>query len=104
LSLIEAMHLGMPVVAVAATEVPHAVPQSAGFVSTDAGVLADGVRALMADAALARRMGKNARRWALRRYSLTRFLRDWDLLLEGVCHESRHGLGTREPARVAGGR
>ena len=34
LSLLEAMHLGMPVVALATTEVPEAVPPEAGVVST----------------------------------------------------------------------
>ncbi len=42
LSLIEAMHLGMPVVALATTEAPDAVPAGAGVVSTRVDVLADG--------------------------------------------------------------
>jgi len=40
LSLLEAMHLGMPVVALATTEVPEAVPPEAGVVSTRLDVVA----------------------------------------------------------------
>src|SRR5918992_57025 len=44
LSLIEAMHLGMPVVALGTTEVPEAVPPEAGVLSTRVEVLRDAVR------------------------------------------------------------
>jgi hypothetical protein len=81
LSLIEAMHLGMPVVAVAATEVPAAVPPSAGTVSADVEVLAGACRELIADPVLARQRGLAAREHALARYGLRRFLGDWDRLL-----------------------
>jgi glycosyltransferase involved in cell wall biosynthesis len=84
LSLIEAMHLGMPVVAVAATEAVEAVPAGAGVVSTRAGRLKDGLRALLADPALAAEVGKRAREAALARYGLHRFLADWDRLLAEV--------------------
>jgi glycosyltransferase involved in cell wall biosynthesis len=84
LSLIEAMQLGMPVVALATTEVVDAVPASAGVVSTRVDVLATGLRELIADPQLARQRGRAARRAALDRYGLERFLADWDELLEEV--------------------
>ena len=84
LSLLEAMHLGMPVVALATTEVVEAVPPEAGVISTDVEVLAGAVRRLAADAELARALGKAARAAALARYGLGRFLADWDRLLEEV--------------------
>src|SRR4051794_6251001 len=49
LSLLEAMHLGMPVVALGTTEVAEAVPRSAGFVSTDVAALSRGLNKLMDD-------------------------------------------------------
>src|SRR4051795_3966684 len=49
LSLIEAMHLGLPVVALATTEVVEAVPDAAGVVSTRVGVLAEAVRGFLYD-------------------------------------------------------
>jgi glycosyltransferase involved in cell wall biosynthesis len=84
LSLIEAMHLGMPVVALATTEAPDAVPAAAGVVSTSVDVLADAARAFLAEPERARAAGRAARRAALERYSLGRFLTDWDELLGAV--------------------
>jgi glycosyltransferase involved in cell wall biosynthesis len=84
LSLIEAMHLGMPVVAVAATEVPEAVPHEAGIVSTDVNELQAGLRRLIDEPEQARAMGEAARKVAIDRFGLERFLADWDSLLEEV--------------------
>jgi hypothetical protein len=84
LSLIEAMHLGMPVVALATTEVPEAVPPEAGVVSNRLDVLVDGLRRLMQEPEQARIMGKHGRAAALERYGLERFLTDWDDLLGQV--------------------
>ena len=84
LSLIEAMHLGMPIVALGTTEVPHAVPAAAGAVSNRIDVLGERLRELAADPAAAREAGRAARAAALERYGLERFLADWDRLLEEV--------------------
>jgi glycosyltransferase involved in cell wall biosynthesis len=84
LSLIEAMHLGMPVVALATTEAPEAVPPEAGVVSTRVDSLAAAARRFLADPEAARETGRAARRAALERYGLKRFLDDWDDLLQGV--------------------
>jgi len=84
LSLLEAMHLGMPVVAVGATEAAAAVPDGAGVVSNRLDALHDAVRALVHEPELARQTGLRARRAALERYGLPRFLDDWDRLLKEV--------------------
>jgi glycosyltransferase involved in cell wall biosynthesis len=84
LSLIEAMHLGLPVVAVAATEVCEAVPREAGVVSTRVDALAEGARRLASDPDEARERGSAARAAALARYGLERFLREWDDALTEV--------------------
>ena len=84
LSLLEAMHLGMPVVALATTEVPEAVPPEAGVVSTRVDVLEAALRRLVADPDEARERGVAARTAALSRYGLERFLHDWDRVLEEV--------------------
>ena len=84
LSLIEAMHLGMPVVALATTEVPEAVPKEAGIISTRTDVLADAAKKLIGDPGVAREMGEAARAAALARYGLQRFLDDWDSILMEV--------------------
>jgi glycosyl transferase family 1 len=84
LSLIEAMHLGMPVVALAATEAAEAVPPGTGCCSTDPDRLERALRELVAEPELARRQGDAARAHALARYGLDRFLGDWDALLADV--------------------
>jgi Glycosyl transferases group 1 len=84
LSLIEAMHLGMPVVAVAATEAVEAVPPGAGVLSTRKDHLRRAVQALLAEPGEAAEMGKRAREAALARYGLARFLSDWDRVLTEV--------------------
>jgi glycosyltransferase involved in cell wall biosynthesis len=84
LSLIEAMHLGMPIVALATTEAPDAVPAAAGVLSTSVDRLADAARGFLADPDRARETGLAAREAALERFGLERFLADWDELLEEV--------------------
>ena len=84
LSLLEAMHLGMPVVALGTTEVHEAVPAGAGVVSTRVDLLADALRRLVADPDEAAERGRAARAAALERYGLARFLSDWDAALREV--------------------
>jgi hypothetical protein len=84
LSLLEAMHLGMPVVALATTEAVEAVPPEAGVLSTRPEVLWDAVRTYLHDDDAARLAGKAARAAALDRYGLARFLADWDARLGEV--------------------
>jgi hypothetical protein len=84
LSLLEAMHLGMPVVALDTTEVSAAVPAGAGVISQRVDVLTDAVRRFLADPELARQTGQRARAAALARYGLSRFLTDWEQLMKEV--------------------
>ncbi len=81
LSLIEAMQLAMPVIALATTEAADAVPPDAGAVSTDVSRLVEAFRMFLNDPAAATECGASAREAALRRYGLARFLADWDRLL-----------------------
>lgn len=84
LSLLEAMHLGMPVVALATTEVAEAVPEGAGVVSNRIDVLREALAGFVEEPERARRVGSAARAAALERYGLGRFLADWDALYEEV--------------------
>jgi hypothetical protein len=84
LTLLEAMHLGMPVVALDTTEVAEAVPPEAGVVSNRIDVLRGALRDFVRDPERAREAGLAARRAALERYGLERFLADWDTVLEEV--------------------
>jgi glycosyltransferase involved in cell wall biosynthesis len=84
LTLIEAMHLGMPVVALATTEVVSAVPSCAGVVSNRIDELKEAIEWLVSDPEAACEMGMVARACATRRYGLERFLRDWNSVFEEV--------------------
>jgi hypothetical protein len=84
LSLLEAMSMGMPVVALATTEAAEAIPPGTGIVSTRLATLTEAARWLVSDLDTAREMGRQAREVALHRYGLARFLSDWDYLLKEV--------------------
>ncbi|MBV9592650.1 MAG: glycosyltransferase [Actinobacteria bacterium] len=84
LALIEAMLLGLPVVTLAATATALAVAPGSGVVSSDIEVLRAAVRHFLADADAARAAGQLARRHALHRYGIDRFLDDWDDLIKEV--------------------
>jgi glycosyltransferase involved in cell wall biosynthesis len=100
LSLLEAMHLGMPVLALASTEAPRAVPPEAGAVSADVDELLRCARRLVANPEEARRRGLAAREAALERYGLGRFLDRWDDVLADLrarptLDGRRHSYNTR---------
>ncbi|MEU8026976.1 glycosyltransferase [Micromonospora haikouensis] len=89
LSLIEAMTIGMPVVALATTEAVVAVPPEAGALSTRVDDLLGAARRFLDDPEAAGRAGAAARKAARDRYGLERFLADWDRLLEEEVCASR---------------
>ncbi len=79
LAVIEAMTMGMPVVALATTELPTVIEHGrSGYVSCDVDALIECMRHLLAYPAEARRLGENARAVARERFSLERFIRDWN--------------------------
>ncbi|MFF3346369.1 glycosyltransferase [Streptomyces sp. NPDC002779] len=84
LSLLEAMFLGMPVVALDTTEVREAVPEGAGVVSNRLDVLRDALRGFLADPVDARLTGEAARSAAQARYGERRFRDDWERLIKEV--------------------
>ncbi|HKU30853.1 MAG TPA: glycosyltransferase [Arthrobacter sp.] len=86
LSLLEAMHAGMPVVALATTEATRAVPPEAGLVSNDVAELRRFARHLVERPDVASGMGRIAREAALERYGLGKFLDAWDELLADLRH------------------
>jgi hypothetical protein len=79
LAVIEAMTIGMPVVALATTELPSVIADGVnGYVSCDLDVLIDRMRGLIADPELARALGERARQTARERFGLGRFRADWN--------------------------
>ncbi len=92
LSLVEAMHLGMPVVAVATTEAHDALPADGAVVSNRLETLRGAVARLAADPAEAAERGARLRQHALARYGLDRFLSDWDAVLAAVAAGDARGV------------
>ncbi|MFL6088195.1 MAG: glycosyltransferase [Mycobacterium sp.] len=88
LSLIEAMFMGMPVVAVAATMAPLVVPAEAGVVSADVATLAYALEGFVTDLADASAAGKAARDFAMAHFGLERFLREWDDVIDENCGQT----------------
>jgi len=84
LSLIEAMQLGMPVVALATTEIPEAVPDGTGIISTNVRTLVESLERLLDDPERCRELGRRGRAYARARYGLERFLQDWDRLFQEI--------------------
>jgi len=83
LAVIEAMTIGMPVVALATTELPTVIEHGVtGYVSCDLDVLFAGMERLLADPQHARAMGARARAVARARFGLERFARDWTAAIE----------------------
>jgi glycosyltransferase involved in cell wall biosynthesis len=82
LSLIEAMHLGVPVVALATTEAHRAVLPGTGVLTADVDAMVRSTQRLLADPDAAAALGRAGREVALTRYGLGRFVNDWNGLLE----------------------
>jgi glycosyltransferase involved in cell wall biosynthesis len=95
LAVIEAMTIGMPVVALATTELPTVLENGrTGYLSCDPDYLVECMRDLLSDPAEARRLGANAREVARERFGLDRFARDWN---------AAFALVTDTPARALNG-
>src|SRR6185437_7418520 len=95
LALLEAMHLGMPIVAIPGPELTRAVPREIGVVSADVDVLRHAIAGYSGDAELALEMGRRARRHVLANYGHDRFLRNWDDVLYDVVSDRRRSRGRR---------
>ena len=79
LAVIEAMMVGLPVVALATTEMATVVKDGLnGFASTDPAVLLSRMELLLKDKELAAALGLEGRRSALQRFGIARFVADWN--------------------------
>lgn len=85
LAVCEAMLLGMPIVGLATTEMATAVRNGVnGYADTSIERLVDHMHALLADHALAARLGAGARETARERFGIDRFAREWHELFTDV--------------------
>lgn len=85
LAVCEAMSLGLPIVGLATTEMSTAVQNGvSGYVDTSLEKLIPRMRELLRDPHEARRLGEGARRYALERFDIRRFARDWETAFADV--------------------
>ena len=82
LAVLEAMLVGVPVVALATTEYATAVENGvSGYVDTDVDALVAHMQRLLERPEEARRLGDGARRRVRERFAIERFAADWDRAL-----------------------
>jgi hypothetical protein len=78
LAIVEAMTIGMPIVGLATTELSTVIRNGEnGFIHTGTDALCDAMHMLLRDPSLACVLGANARRTALERFHIDRFVQDW---------------------------
>jgi glycosyltransferase involved in cell wall biosynthesis len=91
LGVIEAMMTGLPVVALATTEMATVIRNGVnGFADTSVEALVQRMKLLRSDPAQARALGERARAAALERFSIRRFVADWNAAfaeVTGTGHE-----------------
>jgi glycosyltransferase involved in cell wall biosynthesis len=85
LAVIEAMMIGMPIVALATAEMATVIENGvSGYADTNVARLVEQMHELLRSPALARELGEGARRRARARFSIDRFSADWDAALRDV--------------------
>jgi glycosyltransferase involved in cell wall biosynthesis len=85
LAVIEGMTIGMPIIALATTELPRVIENGkTGYVSCDIDELVEHMRRLLANPTEAQRLGANARAVALDRFGLPRFINAWNAAFDRV--------------------
>lgn len=103
LALVEAMLLGVPVVGVAATELPTVIVNGVnGYVHTDKELLVDVMRQLIAEPELARTWGAAGRQTAIERFSMERFVADWLAVIEEVMGHTNNVSLMPDPNQTTG--
>lgn len=107
LAVIEAMTLGMPVVALPTTELPSVIEHGhSGFLSCELDEQVECMRYLIEHPEQARAMGARARETAQRRFGPDRFARDWNLAFQRAIalNRDRAAQEDRSPVGVGADR
>jgi glycosyltransferase involved in cell wall biosynthesis len=79
LGVIEAMTIGMPIIALATTELPTVIENGkSGYISCNVDELVEHMRRLLADPIEAKHLGAHAKKVAQERFGLKRFIHDWN--------------------------
>lgn len=93
LAMIEAMLVGLPVVALRTTEAATVIENNInGFADTNPQRLIEPLRELIKNPKLAREMGARARRYALERFGIERFTREWNKVFAIAAGKTQTGF------------
>jgi glycosyltransferase involved in cell wall biosynthesis len=85
LAVVEAMMLGLPIVALATTEMSTVIRNGRnGWIATHPDELVEVMQALLRNRGIAREWGENARRIALKRFGRERFITEWHRTLNQI--------------------
>jgi glycosyltransferase involved in cell wall biosynthesis len=85
LAVIEAMMIGVPIVALATTEMATVIENGrSGFADTNVPALIAHMQELLKDPTLARELGERGRQRAMERFNIERFVADWNKALAEV--------------------
>jgi glycosyltransferase involved in cell wall biosynthesis len=85
LAVVEALTIGMPVIALATTEIPTVIENDVhGYISNNLDELIEKMQILIKNPQEAKRLGDNARTLAQERFGMDRFVRDWNTIFTSV--------------------
>jgi hypothetical protein len=85
LAVCEAMTIGIPIIGLATTELVTVIENNiSGYVHTDIHCLIEQMQELLANPAKAKRLGEGAKAQARSRFSIHRFVQDWNTAFERV--------------------
>jgi hypothetical protein len=85
LAIVEAMTIGMPIIGLATTELATVIRNGeSGYIDTNVPALVDAMQRLIRDPKEARQMGDGARKVAMERFHIDRFVADWNETLRHV--------------------
>jgi hypothetical protein len=90
LAIVEAMTIGMPIIGLATTELATVIRNGeSGYIDTNVPALVDAMQRLIRDPKEARQMGDGARKVAMERFHIDRFVADWNETLRHVSSSIR---------------
>jgi hypothetical protein len=93
LAVIEAMMIGVPIVALATTEMATVIEDGkSGFADTNVSTLIDRMQQLLRDPQLARDLGEQGKKRAMERFNIERFIADWNAVLRDVTGVASAGM------------
>jgi glycosyltransferase involved in cell wall biosynthesis len=90
LAILEAMMIGVPIVALATTEMTTVIRDGeSGILHTDVDYLVQGMKQLLKNKPLARQLGEGGKQVANARFNIERFRNDWQNLVKRIVQADR---------------